>query len=75
MISSFKKFVIVFVFVFIGCLGSVDSQVRFSKIIVKGNSLTEGETIKAISGLRANKNFKSQDLNLSALLFLFSKVR
>ena len=68
--SSYNKFVFVFTFIIIGCLGPLNAQIRFSSVIVEGNSLTQDATIKEISGLRANKNFKSQDLN-SALKKLY----
>ena len=63
--SSYYKFVFAFIFFIIGGLGSVDAQLRFSSVIVEGNTLTQDATIKAISGLKPNKNFKSQDLNSS----------
>ncbi len=67
---SYNKFIFVFTFIIIGCLEPLNAQIRFSNVIVEGNSLTQDSTIKGISGLMANKNFKPQDLN-SALKKLY----
>ena len=54
------------------CLSKpVHSQFRFSQIIVKGNSSTDVETIKSISGLEKNISLSAVDLN-SALKNLYS---
>ena len=47
------------------------SQFRFSQITVQGNSNTDVETIKSISGLKRNISLSSSDLN-SALKNLYS---
>ena len=54
------------------CLSKpVQSQFRFSKIVVKGNSTTDVETIKSISGLKRNRSLSAVDLN-SALKNLYN---
>ena len=47
------------------------SQFRFSQIIVQGNTTTDIETIKSISGLKQNISLSPSDLN-SALKKLYS---
>ena len=47
------------------------SQFRFSQITVQGNSTTDVETIKSISGLKRNISLSASDLN-SALKNLYS---
>ena len=47
------------------------SQFRFSQITVQGNSNTDVETIKSISGLKRNISLSASDLN-SALKNLYS---
>ena len=39
--SSYNKFVFVFTFIIIGCLAPLNAQIRFSNVIVEGNSLTQ----------------------------------
>ena len=63
---------IIFFLCFAMCLSKpVHSQFRFSQIVVKGNSSTDVETIKSISGLKRNVSLSSADLN-SALKNLYS---
>ena len=48
------------------CLSKpLHSQFRFSQILVQGNSNTDVETIKSISGLKRNISLSSNDLNLA----------
>ena len=47
------------------------SQFKFSQITVQGNSNTDVETIKSISGLKQNISLSASDLN-SALKNLYS---
>ena len=48
------------------CLSKpLHSQFRFSQISVEGNSNTDVETIKSISGLKRNIALSSNDLNLA----------
>ena len=54
------------------CLSKpLHSQFRFSQITVQGNSNTDVETIKSISGLKRNIPLSSNDLN-SALKNLYN---
>ena len=57
---------ILFFFCFSICLSTPSqSQFRFSKIKVQGNSSTDVETIKSISGLKKNISLSASDLNLA----------
>jgi len=49
----------------------VYSQFRFSQIVVRGNTTTDVETIKSISGLKRNTALSAADLN-SALKNLYN---
>ncbi len=63
---------ILFIFCFAMCLSNpLHSQFRFSQIIVQGNSNTDVETIKSISGLKQNISLSANELNL-ALKNLYS---
>ena len=57
---------ILFFFCFSICLSTPSqSQFRFSQIKVQGNSNTDVETIKSISGLKKNISLSASDLNLA----------
>ena len=57
---------ILFFFCFSICLSAPSySQFRFSQIKVQGNSITDVETIKSISGLKRNISLSSNDINLA----------
>ena len=61
-----------FFLVFLACFSNpVKAQFRFSQIVVKGNTTTDIETIKSISGLKQNIPLSASDLN-SALKKLYS---
>ena len=63
---------IVFCLCFAMCISKpVYSQFRFSQIIVRGNTTTDVETIKSISGLKRNTSLSAADLN-SALKNLYN---
>ena len=63
---------IIFLFCFAVFLSKPShSQFRFSQITVQGNSNTDVETIKSISGLKRNISLSASDLN-SALKNLYS---
>ena len=63
---------IIFLFCFAVFLSKpLHSQFRFSQITVQGNSNTDVETIKSISGLKRNISLSASDLN-SALKNLYS---
>ncbi|MEC7194461.1 MAG: outer membrane protein assembly factor BamA [Pseudomonadota bacterium] len=63
---------IIFLFCFAIFLSKpLHSQFRFSQITVQGNSNTDVETIKSISGLKRNISLSASDLN-SALKNLYS---
>ena len=62
----------IFFLCFAMCLSKpVQAQFRFSQIVVKGNSTTDVETIKSISGLKQNIPLSAADLN-SALKNLYN---
>ncbi len=57
---------ILFFFCFSICLSTPShSQFKFSQIKVQGNSNTDVETIKSISGLKKNISLSASDLNLA----------
>ncbi len=63
---------IVFCLSFAMCMSKpVYSQFRFSQIVVRGNTTTDVETIKSISGLKRNTALSAADLN-SALKNLYN---
>ena len=63
--QSLKK-LIIFFFCFSICLSTPShAQFKFSQIKVQGNSNTDVETIKSISGLKRNISLSSNDLNLA----------
>ena len=63
--QSLIKLILIF-FCFSMCLSTqLHSQFRFSQIKVQGNSNTDVETIKSISGLKQNISLSASDLNLA----------
>ena len=65
---------IIFLFCFAICLSKpLHSQFRFSQITVQGNSYTDVETIKSISGLKRNISLSANDINL-ALKNLYGRI-
>ena len=57
---------ILFFFCFSICLSTPSySQFKFSQIKVQGNSNTDVETIKSISGLKKNISLSASDINLA----------
>ena len=69
--QSLNKFIILF-FCFSICVSTPSySQFSFSQIKVQGNSNTDVETIKSISGLKKNISLSAADIN-SALKNLYN---
>ncbi len=57
---------IIFFLCFVVCFSKpLHSQFKFSQIVVKGNTTTDVETIKSISGLKQNISLSAVDLNLA----------
>jgi len=57
---------IIFFLCFVVCLSKpVLSQYKFTQIVVTGNTFTDVETIKSISGLKRNISLSAVDLNLA----------
>ena len=63
---------IFFFLCFLACSSKpILAQFKFSQIVVQGNTTTDIETIKSISGLKQNTPLSASDLN-SALKKLYS---